>query len=76
MKRFLADGLPRIIGRVRTVLIKDLSGYIKPVQFFLNFHYDTKFSYSFIMHLDPILSVNFQNNQHIPIKHVMIILSD
>ncbi|CDW78804.1 pas domain s-box family protein [Stylonychia lemnae] len=76
IRRFLAEGLPRFIGRVRTIFIKDFSGYIKPVQFYINFHYNSKFSYSFILHIDPISSITFQNHQVIPMKHVFVIISD
>ena len=54
VKRFLQDGLTRNIGKVRNMYIRDFRGYIKPVQFFNNFYYTSKFSYSFLMHLDPI----------------------
>eukprot|EP00347_Sterkiella_histriomuscorum_P015474 403356890 len=76
IRRFIAEGNPRFIGRVRTIFIKDFLNYIKPVQFYINFHYNSKFSYSIIMHIDPILSLNFQNNQMIPIKDTFIINAD
>jgi len=57
VKRFFSDGLNRLIGKTRNLYIKDFNGYIKPVQFFLNFYYTSKFSYSIIMHIDPILQL-------------------
>jgi PAS domain S-box-containing protein len=47
VKRFFSDGLNRLIGKTRNIYIKDFNGYIKPVQFFLNFYYTSKL---FIQH--------------------------
>ena len=54
VKRFYQDGLTRLVGKVRNMYVRDFKGYIKPVQFFFNFYYSSKFSYSCIVHLDPI----------------------
>lgn len=59
LKRFMQDGLTRLIGKVRNTYVRDFKGYIKPVQFFMNFYYTSKFSYSFIMHMDPIQTLTY-----------------
>ncbi len=59
IKRFQQDGMPRIFGRVRNMFVKDFKDYIVPVQFYINFHYSSQFSYSLILHLDPIESVTY-----------------
>lgn len=77
IKRFLGEGLPRFIGRVRTIFIKDFTNYIKPVQFFINFHYDSKFKYCLIMHVDPIMHLQIPgNNSMINTKDVITVLCD
>lgn len=75
VKRFFKDGLNRIFGKVRNMYIRDFNGYIKPCQFFINFYYTSKFSYSIILHIDPILSMTYYGtSQQIGIKHCMIVL--
>lgn len=59
VKRFQLEGMPRIFGRVRNLFIKDFNNYIVPVQFYINFHYSSQFSYSLILHIDPIQSVTY-----------------
>jgi PAS domain S-box-containing protein len=77
VRRFFQDGLNRLVGKVRNMYIKDFNGYIKPCQFFINFYYTSKFSYSVIMHIDPILSMTyFGTSQLINMKYVMILLCD
>ncbi len=57
--------------------VKDFTDYIKPVQFFMNFFYNSKFSYSMIVHLDPIQSLTYYGSSSvIPIKYCMIFLCD
>jgi hypothetical protein len=63
------------MGKVRNFYVRDFGGYIKPVQFFINFYYSSKFNYSIIMHLDPIHTVNyFGTSTQISVKHCMILL--
>ena len=77
VRRFFQDGLNRLVGKVRNMYIKDFNGYIKPCQFFINFYYTSKFSYSVIMHIDPILSMTyFGTSQLINMKYFMILLCD
>ena len=59
MKRFFEDGLPRLLGKVRNMFVKDFKGYTIPVQFFFNFHYSSLYGYSFFMHLDPIKNFKY-----------------
>lgn len=75
VRRFFQDGLNRILGKVRNVYVRDFSGYIKPIQFFINFYYTSKFSYSILMHMDPLLSITYSgSSSQINIKHIMIFL--
>ena len=75
VKRFLNDGLNRMLGKVRNMYVRDFNGYIKPVQLFINFYYTSKFSYSFIMHLDPILSLSYHGTgSEISTKYCMVML--
>jgi PAS domain S-box-containing protein len=75
VKRFMQDGLTRNVGKVRNQYIRDFKGYIKPVQLFINLYYTSKFSYSFIMHMDPIQSLTYYGSTSvISTKHCMIFL--
>lgn len=77
VKRFQQEGMPRIFGRVRNLFVKDFNNYIVPVQFYINFHYSSQFSYSLILHIDPIQSVTYYGTQiHIPIKYCMFFVCD
>ena len=75
VKRFYQDGLTRLVGKVRNMYVRDFKGYIKPVQFFFNFYYSSKFSYSCIVHIDPIQSLTYYGSTSvISTKHCMIFL--
>jgi hypothetical protein len=75
VRRFFGDGLNRIFGQVRNMYVRDFNGYIKPVQFFVNFFYDSKFSYSILMHLDPVKSMTyFGTSQQISMRHCLLFL--
>ena len=39
-KRFMEEGNPTLLGRVRNEFVKDFKGFVMPVQFFLNFYYN------------------------------------
>jgi hypothetical protein len=63
------------MGKVRNVYVRDFTGYVKPVQFFINFYYNSKFNYSIIMHIDPIHTLTYcGSSSQISIKHCMIFL--
>jgi hypothetical protein len=52
------------------MFVKDFKDYIVPVQFYINFHYSSQFSYSLILHLDPIESVTYYGSSiQISVKH-------
>ena len=61
---------------MRTLFVKDFKDNVFPVQFFLNFYYTSRFSYSLILHMDPITQFNYVDTTMIPIKHCMYFLCD
>jgi PAS domain-containing protein len=77
IKRFHYDGMPRLFGRVRSIFIKDFNDFVVPCQFFLNFFYSSQFSYSLIMHVDPIQYVTvFGTQTQVHVKNCMFFLCD
>ena len=67
--------MPRIFGRTRNIFIKDFKEYVTPCQFFINFYYTSQFSYSIILHLDPIPSIIYYGTQSpVLIKHCMFFI--
>ena len=77
IKRFQHDGMPRIFGRARNVFVKDFNDFIIPVQFYINFYYSSQYSYSLILHIDPILSITYYGTQSSVLsKHCMFFICD
>jgi hypothetical protein len=78
IKRFYSQGHPRVLGKLRVLYMKDLSGFLVPISFRLNFYYHPKFSYAFIASLERLKMMNLYNDEHgkVNTEDVMVFITD
>lgn len=75
---FYNEGIPKFVGKLRVLFVKDYNGYISPIQFRLNFYYDPKFSYVFVAQMEKVSQFNLYKEESSKIftKDAMIFICD